>query len=707
MLAVLAGMLGVSFLLLLHSFYIENTEIVAVQGGTYIEGSVGEVPPLNPWFTGGNDVGRDIISLVFAGLMKYDPATGKVVDDLAHVDISNDNRTFTAKLKDGLMWQDSTSEVPHPVTADDVLFTFQTISQPGFSNPILQQNFRGVDVKKIDDRTVKIKEAEGTRGKLKDTLDFGFHPIGAGAYSFVSLLQTDLSTEVTLKRFNRPSMPSYNIDRIVFRVFPDYPTLLTDIVNLNGVRVVPRNDKGQPILPKHFKPVPYTLPQYVGLFFNMDHSIPADRNVRLGLQLGTNKQEVVDAIHETKIIDTPLLEIDLADWRYKFDSTAAKGAFFASSWNIPEKIRLQRLLEQRNTNAVGPLKNVQRVVYLGTGAELILTGSTVNLTFPVFVNGVKAATGSKLPDGTLKAFSGSWLVHLSTGNGMSGSLKLGTNIVKMTDSKGEIVDSAFLQRYATQNEYTLASAEQSLVNQFLASKQLASTNPAYITVDGMYLENGFLREKKPDDPPHTRLNDNGKPLKITLLTSNAPETYAKVANIVADEWRSLGADVTVDIPATKQEFQDKLLKRNYDVVLFGESLFDNLDSYPYWHSSQIQAKDDPKNMRLDAFNLSQYTSFDTDALLAKIRETSDASSRANSLKELNEILKRDVPAIILYSPLYVFAYDQNVHGVHLDKLSLHADRFADFEHWYVTTERRFTAGKGWLSFIPWLLHLQK
>jgi ABC-type transport system substrate-binding protein len=178
-----------------------------------------------------------------------------------------------------------------------------------------------------------------------------------------------------------------------------------------------------------------------------------------------------------------------------------------------------------------------------------------------------------------------------------------------------------------------------------------------------------------------------------------------VASAVAEQWRALGVQVNIDIPETKKEFEDKLLRRNYDVILFGESLFDNLDSYPYWHSSQIQERDNPKNLKLDAFNLSQYASFDADADLAKVRETNSGKSRTQALKALNEQWKKDVPAIILYSPLAVYAHDDTIHGITLKKLSLHADRFAHFSDWYVTTKRKFIEGRGWLSFPGWLLQL--
>jgi ABC-type transport system substrate-binding protein len=727
-LGVLAVLLILSLLMLLRLFYLENTTTVPITGGTYIEGSVGEVLPLNPWFVTGNDVSRDILALVFSGLQKYDPKSGKIVDDLATVTVSDDSRIYTATLKPDLYWHDSTKQNPHPVTADDVVFTFTTIQQQGFPNPILQQNFKGVEIEKIDSRTVRFRlnkpytfftsnmtlglipkaPFEGVpANKLDQVLDFSFHPIGAGPYSFVSLMQTDLSTEVTLKRFPRNGMPECKIDRIVFRVFTDYISLLSDITNLNGIRLVPRNDKGQPTLPRHFHPLPYTLPQYVGLFFNLSREIPADHGVRLGLQLATNKQAVVDALHETQIVDTPLLEIDLSDWRYKFDETAAKGAFFDSSWNMPEKVRLQRLLEQRETNSVGPLSALPRIAFLGSGATLTVTGSLSNLKLPAFVNGIRVQTGSRLPDGTMHTLSGSWMVKLSAGNGQSGSLKIGMNIVRITNNKDDVIDTSYLERITDSKQFALGSEEQKLVDLFLNSKHMKENDPERITIDNLYLENGYLRRKTSQDLPHTRVNDRGRRLTLTLLTSNKPETYPTVASVIQKQWESVGVGVKVDIPESKKDFEDRLLSRNYDVVLFGESLFDNLDSYPYWHSSQSQELGDAKKMRLDAFNLSQYASFEADSLLARIRETGNMDSRGKALRELNDLLKKDIPAIVLYSPLNIYAHDESVQGVELGKLSVHADRFAHIENWYVATKRTFVPNRSWLSFPGWLFRLTR
>jgi peptide/nickel transport system substrate-binding protein len=133
---------------------------------------------------------------------------------------------------------------------------------------------------------------------------------------------------------------------------------------------------------------------------------------------------------------------------------------------------------------------------------------------------------------------------------------------------------------------------------------------------------------------------------------------------------------------------------------------DNLDSYPYWHSSGVQkVTGDPKNLRQDAYNLSQYSSFRADALLETIRRTGNDKEREGALKELRELLKNDVPAIFLYSPLYTFAHHQNILGIELNSLSLHSDRFLTLFQWYVKEKRVFKPGVSWFSILGWFPRL--
>lgn len=194
---------------------------------------------------------------------------------------------------------------------------------------------------------------------------------------------------------------------------------------------------------------------------------------------------------------------------------------------------------------------------------------------------------------------------------------------------------------------------------------------------------------------------------MTLLTSPSPAQYKVIAEGIKAQWEKLGVHVAIIVPDDKEDFETKLLARDYDLLLFGQSLLDNLDAYPYWHSSGMQKVTDSKfDLRIDAYNLSQYSSIAADGLLEVIRSTADDKERQDALNELREVLKADVPAIFLYSPLYAFAYNDQVKGVEIGALSLHSDRFTTLHNWYLKENRIFKPGVSWWSFFPWLLGLK-
>ncbi len=718
-LAVFAALFVLSLSILLMRFYWSETVLVPSTGGTYIEGSVGDIKPLNPWFTVQNDVNGDIVSLIFSGLLRYNPDTNAIDEDLASYTVSKDGKVYTVQLKNGVQWHDSTADEPHPVTADDVVFTFVTIKDPAFPNSLLRQNFRGVAIEKIDDRTVqfRLEQPYGffpsnlTLGLLprksfqdvpvkllNQTLDFGFAPVGAGPYKLKTISQTDLSTEVTLERFERPIPPQYRLDRLVFRIFSDYRSMLSDVRNLDGIRLIAHTDDRKPIAPDRFTTVDYTLPQYVALFYNLDRGALQDQKLRLGLQLGTDKQEIVDRIGLATIIDTPFLELQQEAWEYTFDPKAAQGALFESSWYYPEKIRLQRLLEQREANTTGLLK-VESIVLLDTGAALTVSGVGGGLSGKDTINGLSLRSNPTL--------SGGWIVALPT-HGGTGALKIGMNLIKLTNEDGRTLDSAYVLRTANGAEFQRAAEEQRLVESFLSTRAGELTGAAAVGSTDMILDSGYLRKRKAEDPVSIRINDRGDQLNLRLLTSPQPENYAAVAAAVADQWRKLGLNVTVDVPATRAEFEEKLLKRDYDVLLFGQSLLDNLDSYPYWHSSGVQKVTGKRaDLRLDAYNLSQYASFEADTLLEQIRGNPSTTQRQTLLQKLQAEFRKDVPAVFLYSPVYTFAHRDDIQGIQVGKLSLHSDRFRTLFRWYIKQDRIFEEGTGWLSFFPWMFGLVK
>ncbi len=103
---------------------------------------------------------EDILGQMYLGLVQQNAVTLDYEPSLAESwKISNDNMTYTFKLREGLKWSDG-----QPITADDVVFTFNNIINneniPNNSRNWLMVADQFPEVTKIDDLTVKIVTAE-------------------------------------------------------------------------------------------------------------------------------------------------------------------------------------------------------------------------------------------------------------------------------------------------------------------------------------------------------------------------------------------------------------------------------------------------------------------------------------------------------------------------------------------------------------------
>ena len=146
---VLAGLMGYLAL----SF---TTRFVPAPGGTYVEGVVGQPQYLNPLLCSFNEADRDVCSLVFNGLVKFD-TRGEPQPDLAQswtfsTDEANYGLIYTFNLRNDVVWQDG-----QPFTADDVILTINLLKDPAFpGRPDIAALWRSVEAVKVNNYTVQI-----------------------------------------------------------------------------------------------------------------------------------------------------------------------------------------------------------------------------------------------------------------------------------------------------------------------------------------------------------------------------------------------------------------------------------------------------------------------------------------------------------------------------------------------------------------------
>ncbi len=173
-----------------------------------------------------------------------------------------------------------------------------------------------------------------------------------------------------------------------------------------------------------------------------------------------------------------------------------------------------------------------------------------------------------------------------------------------------------------------------------------------------------------------RKDKDGKILHLVLVTSDT-SVQKHTAKLIAGFWQDIGVQTSLRFVDASSITSNVLKTRNYDVLLYGIIIGNDLDQYSFWDSSQAQ---------YPGLNLSEYKNSKVDSLLVTIRKTIDENKLPALYQKLQKLILADRPAIFLYSPTYTFATSDNVHGVDVNYILYPWDRFADVTSWYVKTK---------------------
>ncbi len=349
---ILASLISIPFTTISHF-----TKPAPDYGGSLSEGEVGQPRHINPLLSQTNDADRDLVSLIYSGLLKYSE-DGTLVPDLAKsYEISSDGLNYTIYLRDNAKWHDGQS-----VTADDILFTIQTAQNPDYGS-LQRINWQGVDVQKINDLTVifKLKNKyaqflnnltigiipkhiwENVKPINFSLSDYNLKPIGSGPYVFKKFQKDELGQiqEYDLVANKKYYTGQPYIDDVVLKYYPSEDDMIT-AYNKNDIEdlayVSPQNLKKlkfkQRLDIKEIK-----LPRYFGVFFNPSESdLLADKNIRLALNYGTDKKSLIDKVLNGKgtAIYSPLIEnvlgIGSDITKYEYDPDNAKKILVADGW---------------------------------------------------------------------------------------------------------------------------------------------------------------------------------------------------------------------------------------------------------------------------------------------------------------------------------------------------------------------------------------
>lgn len=325
---------------------------------TYVEGIVGKVSVLNPLFVDFNDADRDVSALIFSGLMKYDAATGTVVDDMAQMRVNDTKTVYTFVIRPNVFFHDGV-----PLTADDVYFTYHDVIQSlDFPNPFLRANFDGIEIARKDERTVTFTLPQSnaffvtnlTLGILPKhvfasvapgdmlTSELNKSPVGSGPYRISQPYSVSMKGDgkISLDHFDRYYGGLPHIPHIVIRTFTSAEKLSDAKDDLHAVSRVTSDILGRFQSDSRFALTPYVLPQYKAIFFNTDRPIMHERSVRLALARSVDMTALLQQVPGFRRVDTPLLRIDDPAWGYEYGLKEAMGALFDANWRYPGETKM-------------------------------------------------------------------------------------------------------------------------------------------------------------------------------------------------------------------------------------------------------------------------------------------------------------------------------------------------------------------------------
>ncbi len=171
--------------------------------------------------------------------------------------------------------------------------------------------------------------------------------------------------------------------------------------------------------------------------------------------------------------------------------------------------------------------------------------------------------------------------------------------------------------------------------------------------------------------PSTVRTKDGEALEFTLLTDTANEHVA-IARALAEQWAAIGVRVTVQSVDLATLTTQHLQPRRFEAVLVEMPWQLDPDPYPLWHETQIESPGQ---------NYSGFVNRDASEAIEVARQLTDRTARKPLYDRFQEIFAQEVPALVLYQPVYTFGVDKRVRNVQTSPMFDPSDRFRNLWQW--------------------------
>ena len=336
--------------------YWQGTTPAAAPGGSYTEGVLGQPKFINPIIAQPNTVDADLCSLIYSSLFRYSPRNELEPELVADYQLNPDGKEITLTLKPDIKWQDGES-----LTADDVVFTIQSIQNPSIQSP-LKSAFADVTVEKIDQQTIKFRLAQ-TYAPFLSNLTFGIlpkhlweriepanmslaelnlQPVGSGPYKFKEFKKNKLGEiqSYTLERFPKYFAAAPYLDQLVFEFYATSEELSNGLTSGQIAGMAFDLNTAEAVYSSQgLNSYQFSLPRYNAIFLNYAQNKDLEyKKVRQALQKAINRDEMQEQalLGQGKLVDSPIMENFLgADPEFKydgFDPETAKKLLEEAGW---------------------------------------------------------------------------------------------------------------------------------------------------------------------------------------------------------------------------------------------------------------------------------------------------------------------------------------------------------------------------------------
>ncbi|HEY2493992.1 MAG TPA: ABC transporter substrate-binding protein [Paenibacillus sp.] len=250
------------------------------------------------------------------------------------VKVSDDNLTYTIKLRDGLKWHDGEA-----LNADDIVFTANSILDEKQHSSLRSQfvlNGKPVKVNKIDDLTVAFILPELTAafdGALVQFFPIPEHifagvadieksdknnaPVGSGPFKFKEYRAGEY---VTLERFDDYFAGKAHLDTVTYRVAKD--TNAANLALQNGeiqMRMVDTQDYKKLNDTNKFNLLTYSEGRLQYMAFNLNTDAMKKKEVRQAIAYALDKNEIITASYTSNEFAEPAASILTPNTLYQTD----------------------------------------------------------------------------------------------------------------------------------------------------------------------------------------------------------------------------------------------------------------------------------------------------------------------------------------------------------------------------------------------------